>query len=174
MANAVLINVSGRQRAFLEKWSRNAVATPVRLKERCDIVLLSGAGVTNTEQARRLGVERQCVSRWRRRWAESESRLTEAESQGATDKDLAKLIRCILDDTRRSGTPPTFNAEQLTQIIAIACERPEDSGLPVSRWTPPEIAKEAIRRGVVPTISPRHVDRILKGGISARTRAATG
>lgn len=143
-------------------------------KERCDIILMSAEGVTNIEQARRLGVDQQRPVRWRERWGVNEQRLGEAEREGASDKDFAKLVRSLLDDVRRSGTPPTFSAEQLTQIIAIACESPEDSGIPVSRWTPPEIAREAIKRGVVTTISPRHVDRILKGGISVRTRAGTG
>jgi putative transposase len=174
MARAVRITISERVRALLERWTRNLVTTPCRLKERCDILLLSAGGLTNKEQARRLGIDQQRVARWRVRWAENERRVAEAEREGASDKDLGTLLRSLLDDVRRSGTPPTFSAEQLAQIIAIACERPEDSGVPVSRWTPPEIAKEAIKRGIVRTISPRHVDRLLKGGISARTRAGTG
>ena len=68
----------------------------------------------------------------------------------------------------------TFTAEHLTQIIAVACEQPEECGRPVTHWTPRELTDEVIKRGIVETISPRHVDRFLKGGISARTRASTG
>ncbi len=74
----------------------------------------------------------------------------------------------------RSGVPPKFTAEQLTQIIAVACEEPEESGRPVTHWTPRELTEEVIQRGIVESISPRHIDRILKGGISAHTRASTG
>jgi hypothetical protein len=36
------------------------------------------------------------------------------------------------------------------------------------------VADEAVKRGIVKSISPRHVDRVLKGGISARIKVATG
>ena len=38
----------------------------------------------------------------------------------------------------------------------------------------PELADEVIKRGIVQTISPRHVDRLLKGGICVPTRRSTG
>ena len=59
-------------------------------------------------------------------------------------------------------------------IIGVACELPEESGRPVTHWTPRELADEVIQRGIVESISPRHVDRVLKGGICAHTRASTG
>ncbi|MBK8010590.1 MAG: hypothetical protein IPK13_04530 [Deltaproteobacteria bacterium] len=31
----------------------------------------------------------------------------------------------------------------MASIIALACEPPAESGLPVSQWTPPELAREA-------------------------------
>ena len=84
------------------------------------------------------------------------------------------MISDVLSDEPRSGGPCTFSAEQLTQILAVACEKPQDCGRPVTHWTPRELAHEVIKRGVVESISKRHVDRILKGGLSARTRASTG
>jgi len=174
MGRAVEVAVSQRQRAILGKWVRTKAQTPYRLVERSRIILLSADRVANIEQAHRLDVDRQRVRRWRARWAEAEERLAAAEREGANDDDLAKLIRSVLTDERRAGAPATFSAEQLTQIIAVACEPPEESGRPVTHWTPTELADEVITRGIVETISPRHVDRILKGGICVRTRAATG
>lgn len=174
MGTAVEITVSDRQQAILEKWIRNKAATSQRLFERCRIVLMCADGASNCEVGRRIGVDRQRPRRWRRRWADSEERLAAAELQGANDKDLAKLLADLLADAPRAGVKPTFTAEQLTQIIALACEPPEDSGRPVTHWTPPELADEAAKRGIVESISPRHVDRLLKGGISVRTRASTG
>ena len=171
---AVGIRVSDRQRSILERWERNKADTPYRLVERSRIILLSADGVSNVEQGRRLGVERQRPRRWRRRWAAAEERLATAEREGVSDRDLAALIAEVLSDAERSGGPPTFTAEQLTQVIAIACELPEESGRPVTHWTPRELADEAVKRGVVDSISPRHVDRLLKGGISVRTRRSTG
>ena len=37
-----------------------------------------------------------------------------------------------------------------------------------------ELADEVIKRGIVDSISPRHVDRLLKGGISGHTKPSTG
>lgn len=174
MARAPTVTLSERQRAILERWRRNKADTPARLVERCTIILLSAEGVSNEEQGRRLGVDRQRVRRWRTRWVGNEGRLATAEREGVSDKDLARLLRELLADEPRPGGPATFTAEQLTQIIAVACEPPADSGRPVTHWTPQELADEVIQRGIVDTISPRHVDRLLKGGISVHTRRSTG
>ncbi|MCP3958992.1 MAG: helix-turn-helix domain-containing protein [bacterium] len=174
MAKAVEITISARQRAILETWTRNKAGTPYRVVERARLILMSAEGVSNVEQARRLGIDRQRARRWRTRWAENVERLGAAEQEGASDKDLTKLLSCLLADAQRSGTPPKFTAEQLTRIIAVACEVPEESGRPVTHWTPTELADEVILRGIVDSISPRHIDRLLKGGISAHTRASTG
>lgn len=172
--SAVEVQVSERQRAVLERLERNKADTPYRLVERARIVLMSAAGVSNAEMGRRLQVDRQRPRRWRRRWAEAEVRLAAAERAGVSDRDLATLVTEVLSDEKRPGGPPRFTAEQLTQIIAVACERPEDSARPVTHWTPRELADEAVKRGIVDAISPRHVDRLLKGGISVRTRHGTG
>lgn len=174
MGKAVSISVSERQRAILERWNKNKAGTSAQLVERCAIILLSADGVSNVEQGRVLGVDRQRARRWRTRWSQNRDRLAEAEREGATDKDMAKLLLALLSDEPRPGTPPTFTAEQLTHLIAVACETPEECGRPVTHWTPRELADEVIKRGIVETISPRHVDRLLKGGISARTRRSTG
>ena len=59
MGRAVGVKVSDRQRAILEKWIRNKAETPYRLIERCRLILMSAEGLSNTEQARRLDVDRQ-------------------------------------------------------------------------------------------------------------------
>ncbi len=174
MGKAVEIKISARQRAILEKWTRNKAGTSYRLVERSQFVLMSGDGLSNAEQGRHLGVDRQRPRRWRTRWAESEERLAAAEREGASEKDLTKLVYSVLGDHERTGTPGKFTAEQLTQIIAVACETPEESDRPVTHWTPTELADEVMQRGIVESISPRHVDRLLKGGISGHTRANTG
>lgn len=87
-----------------------------------------------------------------------------AAGLAVAEHELERLLVDMLRDKYRSGTPPKFTAEQITRIIALACEKPEDSAYPISHWTPKEIATEAIRRGVVEKISIRHVDRFLKAG----------
>jgi hypothetical protein len=64
-----------------------------------------------------------------------------------------------VQDDPRPGTPQTFTAEQWCRIIALACEPPEKSGRPISHWTPRELAEEPIKRGIVESISVRHIAR---------------
>lgn len=158
---ARVLTVSDRQRAILERMLR-ARGIPVARSERVRVVLMGAEGVSTTEGADRLRVNRQRVHRWRHRWAQVEARLAAAEREGVSDRDLEALICEALSDQPRSGTPPRFTPEQMTDIVALACEKPAESGLPVTHWTPAELAREAVRRGIVESISPRHVDRFLK------------
>ena len=41
----------------------------------------------------------------------------------------------------------------MVQVKALACELPAESGLPLSRYSTRELAEEAVRRGIVATIS---------------------
>jgi putative transposase len=145
-----------------------------QLVERCRVVLMSAEGRTNENQANELGVDRQRVRRWRHRWARAQESLGTAEEEGASAKDFEKLVIGVLKDDARSGAPAKFSAEQVAGIIALACEKPSDSGLPVSHWTPPELAREAIKRGIVEGISPRQVDSFLAKRTCDRTRASIG
>jgi putative transposase len=158
---ATTVEISERQREILESLTR-AGTTGQDLAIRARIVLMSADEVKTRDQAMALRVHPERVSRWRVRWAGAQERLTAAEGENAKDKDLEALIVTILSDAGRPGAPVKFTPEQLTAIIALACEKPEDSGLPVSHWTPPELAREATKRGIVKSISPRHIDRFLK------------
>jgi hypothetical protein len=170
---SVSIELTSRQRKVLEPLA-NAKKAPHRLVERCRIVLMSADHCENQAQADKLGVDRQRVRRWRRRWAGAAGVLLDAETAGASDKDFEKLVLEVLADNPRPGVPPKFTPEQVTDIIALACEPPADSGLPVSHWTPPELAREAIQRGIVTSISARQVDRFLALGSSVQTRVSIG
>jgi putative transposase len=172
-SQAVAVKVTKWQRFILEGLCR-AAGTSQQLAERCRIILLSADGETNADQGNELGVDRQRIRRWRKRWAAAESMLAEAEEEEPTDKELQRLIARVLMDEARSGAPPTFSPEQVVAIISLACEAPSESGLPVSHWTPPELAREAIKRGIVRTISPRQVDRFLARRTCDRTTAVTG
>lgn len=160
---AVVNKVSARQRVELEALER-ASLTSQQLAERCRVVLLAAEGLSNEAVGRALGVDRQLVRRWRGRWADGCERLVRAEEEGANSPDLRAIIVDLLSDDERCGGPTTFTPEQVASLIALACESPGDSGLPVSHWTPPELAREAVRRGIVKSISPRQVDRFLARG----------
>ena len=170
---SVAVVVTRRQRSVLEPLTRAKVASQ-RVVERCRIVLMSAEGRNNEDQGEELGVDRQRVRRWRHRWAGASATLATAENEGATDKDLEKLILQVLGDNDRSGAPAKFTPAQLAEIIALACQPPANSGLPVSHWTPSELAREAIKRHIVESISPRHIDRFLARRTCDRTRVSTG
>jgi len=120
--------------------------TPQHLSFRAQVILLLAEGLSAPDVARRLGTTRTTVRRWRRHWC----------------KRPGEPVPARLQDAPRSGTPATFSAEQWCQIIALACEPPEAAGRPISHWTPRELADEARQRGIVKTISERHVGRFLK------------
>jgi len=67
-----------------------------------------------------------------------------------------------LQDRYRSGKSSQITVDQMCQIIALACEKPEQSERPISQWTGREIADEIMKRGIVASISPRHAARLLK------------
>jgi putative transposase len=154
--------LSVQQKGLLERICRRRTS-PQQQVGRAQIILKAANGARNREIAQALGNDRNTVRLWRGRWAEAAGELAEVEEQ-AEDKDLLAAIEEVLADAYRSGTPPTFSAEQVVQIIALACEAPAESERPVSHWTPREIAAEAVRRGIVASISAQSVERFLKGG----------
>jgi putative transposase len=62
-----------------------------------------------------------------------------------------------------------MTAEQVCQMIELACETPERAGRPISQWTGREIADAMKRRGIVAQISGRHAARPLNRGHSNPT-----
>src|SRR5215471_9449406 len=128
--------------------------TPQHLSFRAQIILLLAERLTAPDVARRLGTTRPTVRRWRRHWL---------KRPGCTVPER-------LQDAPRPGAPATFSAEPWCQIIALACEPPEASGRPSSPWTPRERDDEARKRGIVDTISARHVGRFVKSGRSQTTQ----
>jgi putative transposase len=132
------------------------------LVQRAKIILQANEGARNLQIAQTRHWDRGTVRKWRKRWSEAAEWLTEVESEGVSDKQLRVAIRQILADLPRSGTPAKFSAEQICQIIVVSCETPEQSGRPVTHWTPWELADEVMERGIVASISPRQIGRFLK------------
>jgi hypothetical protein len=155
------LELSLTQRRILERVSRSRTL-PQRVVERAKIVVMCDEGLPDAVQARLLNVDPQRPRRWRKRWLAAAAELNEAECAGATDRELEQRIQGMLLDEERSGSPPKFSPEQIAQLISLACEPPEDSGLPTTHWTPTELANEARKRRVVESISPRHLDRLMK------------
>jgi putative transposase len=125
--------------------------TPQQLVLRARIILAAAAGQRNGEIARQLQVARETVRLWRARWLALQAvPLAEAS------------VAARLTDLPRPGAPSQITPEQWCQLVALVCEVPAGSDRPISHWTPREIAAEAMHRGLIAQISPRHVGRFLK------------
>lgn len=159
----VPITLSPRQHQILTHLMRRTTSEQ-RLVRRSQIILTMAAGANNEQAGRQLGLHPQSMRTWRARWLEAAPRLEALEAEESTEQALTAAIIAVLTDAPRSGTPPTFTPEQLCQILALACEHPTESDRPVTHWTPPELAAEAVKRGIVSSISPRTVGRVLKRG----------
>lgn len=157
---AAKIPLSEKQLEILQQISRETTA-PVRLVQRARIILLGFEGRLNEDIAAEVNLHRRQVGVWRRRWRDSFEALIAIECNETTAA-LRQAIEDVLSDAPRPGNPGTFTAEQVTQIIAIACEPPENSGRPITHWTGWEIADEAVKRGIVESISASQVNRYLR------------
>ena len=122
--------------------------TPQQIAIRASIILLADEGQNHREIARELNISRDMARLWRNRWLE------------LSEKNLPVVER--LADAPRPGGPMTFSLEQILQLFAIACEKPEAYGRPIRHWTARELASEVIKQGIVERISPRHVGRLME------------
>lgn len=151
---AARLSLSEKERGALEKLvRRHSTAQQVAVRGR--IVLAAAEGKGNSEIAREVGLGVDRVREWRMRWI---------SLQAVSLEELPVSER--LSDVPRPGRPSEITAEQVCQIVALACEQPKER--PISHWTGREIADEVKRRGIITEISPRHASRLLKRGISNR------
>jgi putative transposase len=142
------IRLTARQRSLLEQIRQRQTA-PQRLVRRVLILLALALNPCLQAVASGLGLNRLSVRLWR-------------DDPG--EADYLTLIEAILDDAPRPGGPATFTPEQIVQVVALACEPPDQSDRPISHWTHRELADEVKKRQVAPSISPRTVGRFLKTG----------
>ena len=135
------------------------LATSIVLRVR--IILLGYERLQNGQIAELVGAERHSVGRWRKRWQDSFDALLSIEM----NEPQAALERAIVDtlrDAHRSGSPGKFSAEQVVQLVSIACEDPRDSDRPVEDWTGRELADEMQKRSIVDSISVSWVNALLR------------
>ena len=151
------------QQAVLDALLRQH-SCPQTLALRARIVLGAATGRRNLPLAHDLGCTPKTVTKWRARWAAAHALLAASEHDAA---DLKRMVARVLADAPRSGAPDTFTAEQIIQLLNLACTPPADAGRPIDAWTPPELADEAQQRHIVVSISASSVRRFLKAGGSA-------
>jgi transposase len=138
---AVPVTLTGPERKTLKKRVRGA-KTCWRDRLRAQIVLLAARGRSNARIAAGLGIDDGTVRKWRRRFAE--------------------LGLPGLEDLPRSGRPRLIPEADRAAAVALACQLPAQTGVPLSRWTGPELAAELTAQGLVSApVSPSSVRRIL-------------
>ncbi len=118
---AVPVTLTASERKILKKRVQGA-KTPRRDQVRAQIVLAAARGLDNTRIAADLGVSVTMVRKWRGRFA---------------GRGLGGL-----KDLPRSGRPRQISEADRAAVVALACQLPAATGVPLSRWTGPELRRE--------------------------------
>jgi transposase len=137
---AVLVVLSAGERRALKERARGA-KTAHRDWLRAQIVLAAARGQANARIAADLHVSADTVRKWRGRFAA---------------RGLGGLV-----DLPRSGRPRRISALERAAVVALACQLPAATGVPLARWSGPELAAEIIKAGLASAISPSSILRIL-------------
>ena len=67
-----------------------------------------------------------------------------------------------LKDAPRGRRPPSFTAADRAEVVALACALPAESGVPLSRWSSPDLARELAARRLL-AVSPSTIGQWLAG-----------
>src|SRR5712691_10302421 len=140
LLRAVPVLLSAGERTTLNKRVRGA-KTAHRDRLRAQIVLAAARGRGNARIARDLGISQDTVRKWRRRFA----------------------VRGLggLADLPRPGRPRRIGELDRAAVVALACQLPAATGVPLAHWTGPELAAELAVRGLARPMSASSVLRIL-------------
>ncbi len=106
-------------------------------------MLAAARGRDNARIAADLGISIDTARRWRGRFA---ARRLDG-----------------LNDLPRSGRPRRISAAERAAVVALACQLPAATGVPLSRWTGPELAAELAARGLPGPLSVSSILRIHPG-----------
>ena len=140
LLRAVPVMLGAGERTTLKKRVRGA-KTAWRDRLRAQIVLAAARGRDNARIARDLGISQDTVRKWRGRFA----------VRGLDG--LADLPRC--------GRPRRISELTRAAVVALACQLPAATGVPLSRWTGPELLAEIAKTGLACQLSVSSVLRIL-------------
>ena len=137
---ALPVMLSAGERTTLNKRVRGAKAAH-RDRLRAQIVLAAAHGRDNARIAADLRVTVDTVRKWRGRFA----------GRGLDG----------LTDLPRSGRPRRISELTRAAVVALACQLPAATGVPLSRWTGPELLAEITKAGLGRQLSVSSVLRIL-------------
>lgn len=138
--HAVPVTLTAGVRKTLKKRAR-AARTPYRDWVRARVVLAAARGHPNARIADDLGISEDTARKWRGRFA----------GRGLPG----------LEDLPRSGRPRRISPGDRAAVVALACQLPATTGVPLSRWTGPELAAELAAQGLASPMSASSVLRVL-------------
>lgn len=156
------IVLSSKQEALLTEIIKAHTSMQVH-RVRAQIIFLAAQGYSQRKTVVELSTTHETVNYWKTRWHDSYT-IALAYDEELTGSAYRKAILQLLSDKPRPGCPGKFTAEQICQIMNVACETPEESGLPLSHWTLSELASELVRRKIVDSISRSQLCVFLKSG----------
>jgi alpha-glucuronidase len=122
---------------MLKKRVRSA-KTWWRDRLRAQIVLAAARGRDNARIAADLGITADTARKWRGRFA----------ARGMAG----------LEDLPRSGRPRRISEADRAAVVALACQLPAATGVPLARWTGPELAAELTAQGLASAPMSRYLD----------------
>jgi transposase len=140
LPRAVPVTLTAAERTTLKKRARGA-KTAHRDRLRALIVLAAARGRDSARIAADLRITVDTVRKWRGRFA------------GRGLDGLADLPRC--------GRPRRISELTRAAVVALACQLPAATGIPLSRWTGPELLAEVTRAAPDEKLSASSVLRIL-------------
>jgi transposase len=144
MSSPYVFVLADADRATLQGRVRSG-GTAHRDRVRAQVVLAADQGVSHAAIATDLRICQDTVRKWRKRFA----------AKGLDG----------LKDADRPGRPRRITALERAEVTALACTLPAETGLPLSRFSAGDLASEVRARGLVATISPSSVRRILKAAV---------
>ena len=134
------VTLTAAERTTLDRRVRRA-KTAHRDRVRALVVLAAAAGHGNAAIAGGLGVTADTVRKWRGRFA---------------DRGLEGLR-----DLPRPGRPRQITAATRAAVIALACQLPAATGVPIGHWTGPDLLRELTGVPGTQAISATSLLRIL-------------
>ena len=163
---ALPLTVNTRIRSIVEKECKKG-KNSVTFKKRLSVIRDGIQGKSKYSTSKELGVSDHMINLWRTRWSESILKIERALEEGYSsrpikDHEILDMIKEILSDRPRSGTPKRITMAMEELIVALACDKPENHGIKMTRWTYEMLAHVAIAEGIVHEISSRHVNNIIK------------
>jgi transposase len=164
---AVKITISKRVGALLTS-SINKRNIEYHFQKRMNIIYKGSLGHENQDIAKEMACSPVTVRKWRKRWKTFEGVIEQTEMEidkgTAYKTDLLHKIKEILSDMPRSGSSARISDPEKDRLVALACESPQNHGLPFTVWTHKELSAQAKKMGI--NISSSYYGILLKKRIA--------